>query len=132
MQKKILYYFIFVLISFSTLLTNCEKEGNPEPEPEPNDTTDIQSGNIYDETGCLYTSYEGLVMAGYQGWFAAEGDDSDRGWYHYEKHGRFEPGVSTIDFWPDVREYAVTYETAFQFENGEKAHVYSPVKPTRQ
>ncbi|MGF1587523.1 MAG: hypothetical protein ACFCUM_19585 [Bacteroidales bacterium] len=24
---------------------------------------------VYDETGCLYTSYTGLVMAGYQGWF---------------------------------------------------------------
>ncbi|HKJ78478.1 MAG TPA: glycoside hydrolase family 71/99-like protein [Prolixibacteraceae bacterium] len=81
---------------------------------------------IYDETGCLFTSYEGLVMCGYQGWFTAEGDGAGRGWHHYEKHGQFKPGVSTIDFWPDVREYKVTYETAFQYPNGEKAHVYSP------
>ena len=26
---------------------------------------------VYDETGCLFTSYTNLVMAGYQGWFAA-------------------------------------------------------------
>lgn len=80
----------------------------------------------YDQTGCLYTSYKGLVMAGYQGWFTAEGDGANRAWHHYEKNGQFKPGESTIDFWPDVSEYEITYETNFSFSNGEKANVYSP------
>ena len=81
---------------------------------------------VYDETGCLYTSYTGLVMAGYQGWFTAEGDGADRGWHHYQKHGRFEPGISTIDFWPDVSEYEKTYKTPFKFSDESDAYVYSP------
>ncbi len=81
---------------------------------------------VYDETGCLFTSYEGLVMAGYQGWFTAEGDGADRGWHHYEKSGKFEPGMNTIDFWPDVREYVKTYKTSFKYPDGSDAYVYSP------
>ncbi|GAB3932891.1 glycoside hydrolase family 71/99-like protein [Larkinella terrae] len=84
----------------------------------------------YDETGCLYTSYKGLVMAGYQGWFAAQGDASDRGWHHYQKRGKFEPGFASIDFWPDVNDYPTTYPTAFKYANGETASVYSPYDET--
>ena len=40
---------------------------------------------IYDEKGCNYTSYKNLVMAGYQGWFTAEGDGAERGWRHYQR-----------------------------------------------
>lgn len=82
---------------------------------------------VYDETGCLYTSYEGLVMAGYQGWFNAEGDGADRGWNHYcASNKKFEPGFSTIDFWPDMSEYEKKYETKFRFANGDPAYVFSP------
>ncbi|WP_460670564.1 glycoside hydrolase family 71/99-like protein [Larkinella ripae] len=80
----------------------------------------------YDEKGCLFTRYNGLVMAGYQGWFAAQGDASERGWHHYQKRGKFEPGFASIDFWPDVKDYPTTYKTAFQYANGEAASVYSP------
>ena len=113
---------VLLLIVLCPFISNCSKEETDPPDP-------IQledSVELYDETGCLYTSYEGLVMAGYQGWFTADGDGAERGWHHYEKHGQFKPGVSTIDFWPDVSEYDVTYETSFKFANGEKAHVYSP------
>jgi hypothetical protein len=96
-------------------------EKNPEDKPE-----DKPAEKVYDETGCLYTSYKGLVMAGYQGWFTAEGDGAERGWHHYQKSGRFEPGMSTIDFWPDVSEYAKTYKTAFKYADGTDAYVYSP------
>src|SRR5206468_1899941 len=84
----------------------------------------------YDETGCLYTSYKGLVMAGYQGWFSAQGDDSNRGWHHYQKQGKFEPGYASIDFWPDVNDYPTTYKTAFHYANGDQAYVYSPYDET--
>ena len=81
---------------------------------------------VFDETGCLYTSYDKLVMAGYQGWFAAQGDDSDRGWYHYDAKCGFAPGCSTIDMWPDMSEYTKQYETPFSFADGSKASLYSP------
>ena len=81
----------------------------------------------YDDTNCHYKSYNGLVMAGYQGWFTAEGDGADRGWHHYERNGQFRPGECTIDFWPDVSEYEKTYKTEFQYPNGDYAYVYSPI-----
>ncbi|HEX2533277.1 MAG TPA: glycoside hydrolase family 71/99-like protein [Chitinophagaceae bacterium] len=82
----------------------------------------------YDETGCLYTSYKNLVMAGYQGWFAAEGDGSNRGWYHYRNGacGGFFPGCSAIDFYPDMTEYVKKYQTAFSFPDGSPAYAFSP------
>jgi len=109
-------FIVSVLLSFNS----CKKQDEPPPvveKPKP---------VVYDETGCLFTSYEGLVMAGYQGWFTAEGDGADRGWHHYEKSGKFEPGMNTIDFWPDVREYVKTYKTSFKYPDGSDAYVYSP------
>jgi len=116
------FYSIFILLFFSSMLIRCQERDNSPTEPDQFQN----SVKVYDESGCFYTSYEGLVMAGYQGWFTAEGDGANRGWHHYEKKGEFKPGMSTIDFWPDVSEYEITYETAFEFANGEKAHVYSP------
>jgi hypothetical protein len=81
---------------------------------------------VYDESGCLYKSYNKLVMAGYQGWFAAKGDKSERGWYHYNGKCGFKPGCSTIDFWPDMSEYSKKYEAPFSFADGSKAFLYSP------
>ena len=75
--------------------------------------------------GKKYNSYTGLVMAGYQGWFSAPGDGSGRGWYHYQKNGRFEPGHTNVDFWPDVSEYEVLYKTAFTFADGSPAYTFS-------
>ena len=103
---------IFLLLTFWVLLASTGRSQQHEVN--------------YDETGCLYTSYKGLVMAGYQGWFAAQGDESDRGWHHYQKKGKFEPGYASIDFWPDVTDYSVTYKTAFQYADGSPAYVYSP------
>lgn len=69
----------------------------------------------------------GKVMCGYQGWFAAEGDGADRGWYHWDKGGKFEPGRCTIDLWPDMTEYgpAERYATAFKHADGRTAEVFS-------
>jgi hypothetical protein len=69
---------LFFLMHMIFLLICCSKE-----EQADKDLTGEAAEAVYDETGCLYTAYKNLVMAGYQGWFAAEGDDSDRGWYHY-------------------------------------------------
>ena len=64
-------------------------------------------------------------MAGYQGWFAAKGDESNRGWYHYGSRGGFEPGKSSIDMWPDMTEYTKKYATSFKFADGSPAYLPS-------
>jgi hypothetical protein len=110
------------------LFVHCSKGGggdspNPPGPPDP----PVQEV-VYDETGCVYTSYNKLVMAGYQGWFAAQGDASERGWYHYQNGncGGFMPGCSAVDFWPDMTEYTKTYKSPFKFANGNDAYLYSP------
>jgi hypothetical protein len=118
---KLFQLLILSLFLVNPLLKVCAAENMQQEQIPVKNKPSI----LYDETGCFYTSYEGLVMAGYQGWFNAEGDGADRGWHHYEKHGQFKPGESTIDFWPDVSEYDKTYKTAFDFANGEKVFTYS-------
>jgi hypothetical protein len=75
----------------------------------------------------LYKSYKGLVMAGYQGWFRADGDGSGNGWGHFGRNGKFDAENNTIDFWPDVSEYEKTYKTEFKHANGKAAEVFSSI-----
>jgi len=85
------------------------------------------------KAGEMYDSYEGLVMAGYQGWFGCPGDGcshathSNTKWYHYRENDMFKPGVlqNSIDFWPDVSEYEKTYECDFKYPDGTTAKVFS-------
>lgn len=72
----------------------------------------------------MYTSYKGLVMAGYQGWFNTPGDNAGRGWYHYKGKDGFRPGSACFDMWPDVSEYEKTYKTPFVFDDG--SHAFLP------
>ena len=44
-----------------------------------------------------YPSYTGLVMAGYQGWFRAPGDEGDSGWGHFGRGREFDEAYCTID-----------------------------------
>jgi hypothetical protein len=67
-----------------------------------------------------YTSYHGLIMAGYQGWFRAAGDGSGAQRYAYGDETR-----SGIDMWPDVSEYEKTYATPFKLANGQPARFFS-------
>ena len=73
----------------------------------------------------IYPTYKGLVMAGYQGWFTDEGDGAERGWHHCEKGGKFEPGLCSIDFRPDVSEYEKTYKTGFKLADSPDAYIFS-------
>jgi hypothetical protein len=77
------------------------------------------------QTTSKFDSYNGLLMTGYQGWFNCEGDGANKGWTHYRRAGKFEPGFCTIDFWPDVSEYKKTYKTPFKYANGQSAYVFS-------
>lgn len=68
----------------------------------------------------LFPSYKGLIMAGYQGWFRAEGDGSAAKNYAYGNEDK-----SGIDMWPDVKEYSKTYATPFKLSNGDYARFFS-------
>lgn len=107
---KYIYVFVY-LLGMLQIFTSCQNK---------------HKEIIYDDTACHYKSYDGIVMAGYQGWFTTEDDGAERGWHHYEKKG-FLPGQSSVDFWPDVSEYEKTYKTLFQYPNGDCAYLYSPI-----
>ena len=72
-----------------------------------------------------YSSYKGLVMAGYQGWFNTPEDGANRRWRHYSGKQGFKPGSCNIDMWPDVSEYEKVYPTSFSFADGSNASVFS-------
>jgi len=67
-----------------------------------------------------YPSYKGLVMAGYQGWFRAEGDGTKSKRWSYGTESR-----NGIDMWPDVSEYEKTYNTPYKLASGETAKFFS-------
>ncbi len=62
-----------------------------------------------------YSSYNGLVMAGYQGWFRAP------------KEGIMYPDENKvrIDMWPEVAEYEKTYPTGLKLADGTTARFFS-------
>ncbi|TZF85026.1 xylosidase [Pedobacter sp. BS3] len=121
-MKRIKSLLTFLLVVGTVLA--CSKKREPEVQVIDEGNKNGQSG--YDTSGLLYPSYTGLVMAGYQGWFAAEGDGSNRGWYHYQGNGGFYPGNTNVDFWPDITEYTKTYKSPFKFADGSDAYLYSP------
>ncbi len=113
MKIKYLKLIGSIAITFLLILAGCASKNNGE------------SQNEKASSFVKHTMSPGLVMAGYQGWFNAPGDGADRGWYHYQKRGRFEPGYCTIDMWPDMSEYEKQYETSFQYADGTAAKLFS-------
>lgn len=73
----------------------------------------------------------GKIMAGYQGWFTAEGDGSGLGWRHYPRQGEFRPGRCSIDLWPDTAELDPDekFVTPFVHADGRPAYVFSSHHP---
>jgi hypothetical protein len=71
----------------------------------------------------------GKITAGYQGWFACAGDGAPiNGWWHWSQNwGQTpSPGNNVIKAWPDMREYARTYQTAYgNLGNGQRATLFS-------
>jgi len=76
-------------------------------------------------------SIVGKVICGYQGWFNCEGDGADLGWKHYSNKGKFEPGICSIDFWPDMSEMSAEekFKTPFRMADGNAAPVFSSRHP---
>lgn len=94
------------------------EEQDPAPPTEEYDTPE----------GVMFSTFKGRVMCGYQGWFTAPGDESNsKGWTHWTATGinKFEPGYSSVEYWPEISEYEKTYETAFVHPDGTKAKVFS-------
>lgn len=131
MNKNSLWKYL-VLLVFLVLNNACSSDGTDEPDnpfvvipTEPEETD-------FDVENSVYKSYTGLVMAGYQGWFAAEGDGSGRGWNHYTNNacGGFTAYCSSIDMWPDMSEYQIKYATPYRHKDGSIAYLYSPYDET--
>jgi hypothetical protein len=63
----------------------------------------------------------GKITVGYQGWFACIGDGAPiNGWWHWSQNWGQPPSPSNnaIKAWPDMREYAKGYQTAYANLNG--------------
>ena len=98
------------------MLMSCQENGSKKQDKKNDVPTEFKK----------HTLSPGLVMAGYQGWFNTPEDGEGRGWHHYERRGKFEPGYCTIDLWPDMSEYEKQYKTPFKYEDGTSATVFSP------
>jgi len=118
MKFSKLIIFLLVSMHVSMACSKQKEDGGPVDPPS--------KDYVYDTTGLMYKSYTNLVMAGYQGWFAAAGDQSQRGWYHYQGPGGFFPGNTNVDLWPDITDYTKRYVSPFKFADGSDAYLYSP------
>ena len=131
---------LFLNIAMLAGCNNVDEDYIPGPIMPPEDTVQPEQPPVeqppveHPEEGEMYDSYHGLVMCGYQGWFACNGDGSKYGpsWPHYSDKWAFprifQPGVGRngIDLWPDVSEYEKTYEAeAFTFPDGSTPRVFS-------
>ncbi|MCW2864820.1 MAG: cell surface-attached carbohydrate-binding protein [Actinoallomurus sp.] len=71
----------------------------------------------------------GKITVGYQGWFACAGDGAPiNGWWHWSQNWGQPPSPSNngIKAWPDMREYARGYQTAYaNLNNGQPATLFS-------
>jgi hypothetical protein len=117
-----------ILVSLSAFLV-CAIPGLAEG-PEPGREEVLAALRPYDGSsapGVDRSTLTGKVMCGYQGWFAAPGDGSGRGWRHYPRRGQFKPGSCGIDLWPDVSDLDddERYPSPFRLADGKVAHVFS-------
>ncbi|MEX0980729.1 MAG: T9SS type A sorting domain-containing protein [Bacteroidales bacterium] len=71
------------------------------------------------------STLDGKVMFGYQGWFNHPDDGAGIGWVHWGNF--YEPLRSTVDMYPDMREYGANekYNAHLTFPDGSMAPVYS-------
>jgi hypothetical protein len=71
------------------------------------------------------STLDGKVMFGYQGWFNHPDDGAGLGWIHWGNF--YEPLRSTVDMYPDMREYGQDekYKAHLTFPDGSMAPVFS-------
>ena len=129
----------------AVLFASCDQEEViPDRKPRPGSGKDVEKFNDLGipahKEGDPYDTYEGLVMAGYQGWQGCPGDDSGdgkftdgvNGWAHYlcstVPGFKMNPGMcgNGFNFWPDCSEYENTYPlNGFTYPDGSQAVVFS-------
>ena len=115
-----IFKLIFILFLSSSILACTESdEVLPKESKEQGEPVELENSIV------------GKILCGYQGWFNAEGDGADLGWKHYSNQGKFEPGMCSIDFWPDMSEYDEDekFPTAFKNADGSTATVFSSAHP---
>ena len=101
-----------MLLAFALL--SCAAATAPSSAPS------VKAGSKH-SAETRYPTYSGLLMAGYQGWFRAEGDGTNSRFSHY-----FESEANCgIDAWPDVSAYEKTYPTPFKLADGTPARLFS-------
>jgi hypothetical protein len=125
-QKFRLIYKLPVLVFFGLLAISCKKNkpgADPLPEEVKTDTV------ITTPPATPASDVIGKITTGYQGWFAAKGDGSPiDAWWHYTQNWGKVPSVTNqgIKSWPDVRDYATTYQTGYAaMGNGQPAKLFS-------
>lgn len=113
MSHKLLLKLALFLFIIPTVF-GCENENSPN-----------------EETNEIDNSIQGKIICGYQGWFNAEGDGAGLSWKHYKNNGKFEPGMCSIDFWPDLTEFDSDelFATSFKHADGSQASVFSSAHP---
>src|SRR2546421_11498329 len=100
---------LLLLRASAILAAEPTPTGNPSQSAEPPPADVLARMRPYQgqsvvRAGADAARIAGKVLCGYQGWFTAPGDASGRGWSHYDRGGRFEPGHCAIALWPDVTE----------------------------
>ena len=119
-------YFIHLFIVLAIFSSNlCAQNRDSYEELTPYQGVSATKNRVENETMI------GKILCGYQGWFTAEGDGSFQPWIHYGSRGRFEPGFTNVDMWPDMSEMDddEKYPTPFKFADGGTAHVFSSQNP---
>ena len=117
-----------IKIAFALVLSLSASIGRCGESPELQDViSQMRPYAGVHNPGVDTTTLAGKAMCGYQGWFAAEGDGSGRGWVHFGRGREFGPGYCTIDLWPDMNEMEPDekYPTPFKHKDGRTADVFS-------
>jgi len=112
---------------FVLLLLPCGSNAANELERVRTETLKPYAGPS--NPGVDRSTLTGKIVCGYQGWFTAEGDGAEFGWFHWAKNrkGPIDAEQVKIDIWPDVSELSPSerFTTALQHADSKPAEVFS-------
>ncbi len=116
MKKYNLFSFSVILF---ILLTSCSKNEISTEVP-------VAKGKTLFRASSQVGDVVGKVVVGYQGWFSCAGDGSPRNIWAHWAGSQPSPGNQTFELWPDVREYARTFQTGYaNLGSGDAATLYA-------